>query len=127
MRPLSKAWAKTPSGKPEPLAFDGFVGLLLCGFLLCGLLAALAIIGDATADGEYGLVVSGTATAAFEDGTVAAQKLLSCAIRTGQRFGAVHVIDVLRGSAYLLKLMLLVGLVQVVITFVDFDFNFHHR
>ncbi len=32
------------------------------------------------------------------DATVAAQKLLSCIYRTGQRFGAVHVIDVLRGS-----------------------------
>ena len=36
--------------------------------------------------------------AAF-DGTVAAQQLLSCVYRTGQRFGAVHVIDVLRGEA----------------------------
>ncbi len=32
------------------------------------------------------------------DGTVAAQKLLSCVYRTGQRFGAGHVIDVLRGA-----------------------------
>ena len=32
------------------------------------------------------------------DGTEAAQKLLSCIYRTGQRFGAGHVIDVLRGS-----------------------------
>ncbi len=32
------------------------------------------------------------------DGTVAAQKLLSAAIRTGQRFGAAHLIDVLRGK-----------------------------
>ncbi|MGX7743204.1 DNA helicase RecQ [Rhodopseudomonas parapalustris] len=31
------------------------------------------------------------------DGTVAAQKLLSCAYRTGQRFGAQHLIDVLLG------------------------------
>jgi len=31
------------------------------------------------------------------DGTVAAQKLLSAALRTGQRFGAGHLIDVLRG------------------------------
>jgi ATP-dependent DNA helicase RecQ len=31
------------------------------------------------------------------DGTVAAQKVLSCAIRTGQRFGAAHLIDVLLG------------------------------
>jgi ATP-dependent DNA helicase RecQ len=33
------------------------------------------------------------------DGTVAAQKLLSAALRTGQRFGAGHLIDVLRGKA----------------------------
>jgi ATP-dependent DNA helicase RecQ len=32
------------------------------------------------------------------DGTEAAQKALSCAYRTGQRFGAGHLIDVLRGS-----------------------------
>ncbi|MCK9282737.1 MAG: DNA helicase RecQ [Rhodocyclaceae bacterium] len=32
------------------------------------------------------------------DGTVAAQKLLSAAMRTGQRFGVVHLIDVLRGK-----------------------------
>jgi ATP-dependent DNA helicase RecQ len=34
-----------------------------------------------------------------EDGTEAAQKVLSCVYRTGQRFGAMHVIDVLRGAA----------------------------
>jgi ATP-dependent DNA helicase RecQ len=33
-----------------------------------------------------------------EDVTVAAQMFLSCVKRTGERFGAVHVIDVLRGS-----------------------------
>ncbi len=32
------------------------------------------------------------------DGTVAAQKALSCVYRTGQRFGAVHLIDVLLGK-----------------------------
>ncbi|PID80055.1 hypothetical protein CSB20_08460 [bacterium DOLZORAL124_64_63] len=32
------------------------------------------------------------------DATVPAQKFLSCVARTGQRFGAMHVIDVLRGS-----------------------------
>jgi len=33
------------------------------------------------------------------DGTVAAQKVLSAALRTGQRFGAGHLIDILRGKA----------------------------
>jgi ATP-dependent DNA helicase RecQ len=33
------------------------------------------------------------------DGTIAAQKLLSAAVRTGQRFGAGHLIDVVRGTA----------------------------
>ncbi|WP_291992398.1 DNA helicase RecQ [Candidatus Accumulibacter sp. ACC003] len=33
------------------------------------------------------------------DGTVAAQKALSAALRTGQRFGAVHLIDILRGKS----------------------------
>jgi len=33
------------------------------------------------------------------DGTIAAQKALSCVYRSGQRFGAAHVIDVLRGAA----------------------------
>lgn len=32
------------------------------------------------------------------DGTEEAQKLMSCILRTGQRFGAAHVIDVLRGK-----------------------------
>lgn len=32
------------------------------------------------------------------DQTVAAQKLLSCVVRTGERFGAAHVIDVLLGE-----------------------------
>ncbi len=34
----------------------------------------------------------------LEDVTVPAQKFLSCVLRTGERFGANHVIDVLRGS-----------------------------
>src|SRR2546421_9596049 len=37
-------------------------------------------------------------TATF-GGTAAAQQLLSCVYRTGQRFGAMYVIDVLRGEA----------------------------
>jgi ATP-dependent DNA helicase RecQ len=33
-----------------------------------------------------------------EDGTVTAQKILSCVARTGERFGAMHVVDVLVGA-----------------------------
>ncbi|MBI4985666.1 MAG: DNA helicase RecQ [Rhodocyclales bacterium] len=33
------------------------------------------------------------------DGTTAAQKFMSAALRTGQRFGAAHLIDILRGKA----------------------------
>jgi superfamily II DNA helicase RecQ len=36
--------------------------------------------------------------AAAWDATVPAQKALSCAYRSGQRFGAAHLIDILRGS-----------------------------
>jgi ATP-dependent DNA helicase RecQ len=32
------------------------------------------------------------------DGTVDARKALSCVVRTGQRFGAAHLVDVLRGA-----------------------------
>jgi ATP-dependent DNA helicase RecQ len=35
----------------------------------------------------------------LRDGKVTAQKLLSCAYRTGQRFGAMHLIDILVGRA----------------------------
>ena len=36
--------------------------------------------------------------AMVEDATVVAQKVLSCVVRTGQRYGAAHICDVLRGG-----------------------------
>src|SRR3954469_20994868 len=55
--------------------------------------------------GYFGEISSGTcgncdnclAPPALRDGKIIAQKLLSCAYRTGQRFGAMHLIDVLVG------------------------------
>ncbi|WMT75464.1 DNA helicase RecQ [Bradyrhizobium sp. Ash2021] len=56
--------------------------------------------------GYFGEAVSGTncgncdnclSPPVVRDGKVVAQKLLSCAYRTGQRFGAMHLIDVLVG------------------------------
>ncbi|HEX3999236.1 MAG TPA: DNA helicase RecQ [Pirellulales bacterium] len=34
----------------------------------------------------------------LEDGTVTAQKILSCVARTGERFGVKHIVDVLQGA-----------------------------
>jgi ATP-dependent DNA helicase RecQ len=37
-------------------------------------------------------------TGALVEGTIPAQKILSCVARVGQRFGSTHVVDVLRGA-----------------------------
>jgi ATP-dependent DNA helicase RecQ len=42
--------------------------------------------------------ICATATGEVEDVTINAQKLLSCVVRTGERFGVSHVVGVLRGS-----------------------------
>ena len=47
------------------------------------------IAGDATCAGEI----------ALEDLTEAARKMLSAAVRTGERFGAHHLVDILTGTA----------------------------
>ena len=54
--------------------------------------------------GENGMERCGNCDACINpietwDGSQVAQKALSCVYRTGQRFGATHIIDVLRGAA----------------------------
>jgi ATP-dependent DNA helicase RecQ len=54
--------------------------------------------------GEHGAEPCGNCDLCFNpvqtwDGTVAAQKALSAVYRTGQRFGVMHLVDVLRGEA----------------------------
>jgi ATP-dependent DNA helicase RecQ len=58
----------------------------------------LAYFGDAL-EGDCGNCDNCLAPPATWDGIEAAQKLLSAVYRTGQRFGAAHVVDVLVGNA----------------------------
>ena len=70
----------------------------LCETAQCRRAVLLATFGDTLAE------PCGNCDACLEhidivDGTIPAQKLLSCIGRTGERFGGKHVIDVLLGSA----------------------------
>ncbi|MEZ4737155.1 MAG: DNA helicase RecQ [Caldilineaceae bacterium] len=59
----------------------------------------LAYFGETYGADNCGMCDNCTVTAEEQvDLTVAAQKFLSCVVRTGQKFGAGHVINVLRGS-----------------------------
>jgi len=73
---------------------DALLGL--CESSSCRRVRLLAYFGEASAP-------CGNCDVCLEppqvwDGTVAAQKALSCVYRTGQRFGAAHLIDVLLGK-----------------------------
>jgi ATP-dependent DNA helicase RecQ len=71
--------------------------LALCETAECRRVRLLGYFGEAA--GPCGNCDSCLDPPETFDGTVAAQQLLSCVYRTGQRFGAMHVIDVLRGEA----------------------------
>ena len=68
-----------------------------CEITTCRRASLLRYFGDAPPDACGNCDVCLAPPKTF-DGTVPAQKLLSCVFRTGQRFGAGHVIDVLRGK-----------------------------
>jgi ATP-dependent DNA helicase RecQ len=57
----------------------------------------LGYFGETTTGASCGNCDNCLSPPRVRDGTVVAQKLLSCAYRTGQRFGAIHLIDVLIG------------------------------
>src|SRR3954451_4680530 len=57
----------------------------------------LGYFGEAVSPGNCGNCDNCLTPPQLLDGKVIAQKLLSCAYRTGQRFGAMHLIDVLVG------------------------------
>jgi ATP-dependent DNA helicase RecQ len=74
---------------------DAMLGL--CETADCRRVRLLGYFGEAAAPcGNCDTCLDPPATF---DGTLAAQQLMSCVYRTGQRFGAMHVIDVLRGEA----------------------------
>src|SRR5450432_4127884 len=57
----------------------------------------LGYFGEAVGGGNCSNCDNCLSPPQLRDGKVAAQKVLSCAYRTGQRFGAMHLIDVLVG------------------------------
>jgi ATP-dependent DNA helicase RecQ len=74
-------------------AFLGF-----CEHTECRRVSLLRYFGE-TYPGSCGTCDNCTEPVATWDGTIAAQKALSCVYRTGQRFGAVYLIDVLTGKS----------------------------
>jgi ATP-dependent DNA helicase RecQ len=73
---------------------DSMLGL--CETAECRRVRLLAYFGESAA--PCGNCDTCLDPAETYDGTLPAQQLLSCVYRTGQRFGAMHVIDVLRGE-----------------------------
>jgi ATP-dependent DNA helicase RecQ len=69
----------------------------LCETAGCRRTRLLGYFGEATEGVKCGNCDNCLSPPKVWDGTVVAQKLLSCAYRTGQRFGAMHLIDVLMG------------------------------
>lgn len=72
--------------------------LALCESTTCRRIRLLDYFGEAAASTACGNCDICLNPPKVWDGTVAAQKALSCAFRTDQRFGAGHLIDVLRGN-----------------------------
>ena len=79
----------------ENRKLDALIGY--CESTGCRRQSLLAYFGEAH-PGDCGACDNCRTPPQSWDGTVAAQKALSCVYRTGQRFGAAHVIDVLRGA-----------------------------
>jgi ATP-dependent DNA helicase RecQ len=84
------AFKRLSVGKLEAL-----VGLAETGG--CRRARLLGYFGETLKDASCGNCDNCLSPPVLRDGKVIAQKLLSCAYRTGQRFGAVHLIDVLIG------------------------------
>src|ERR1700692_765217 len=86
----SEAFKRVSIGKLEAL-----VGL--AETTACRRTRLLGYFGEALKAGNCGHCDHCLSPPLVRDGKVIAQKLLSCAYRTGQRFGAMHLIDILVG------------------------------
>jgi ATP-dependent DNA helicase RecQ len=76
---------------------DALVGL--CESATCRRSRLLGYFGEEIDGENCGNCDNCTTPPKLWDGSVAAQKVLSCVYRTGQRFGAMHLIDVLLGKS----------------------------
>jgi ATP-dependent DNA helicase RecQ len=94
-RMIDESEASEAQKRIQAAKLDAMLGL--CETAECRRVRLLAYFGEpASPCGNCDTCLDPPATF---DGTVPAQQLLSCVYRTGQRFGAMHVIDVLRGEA----------------------------
>jgi ATP-dependent DNA helicase RecQ len=94
-RMIEESEAGDAQKRIQAAKLDAMLGL--CETAECRRVRLLGYFGEAAAPcGNCDNCLDAPATF---DGTLAAQQLLSCIYRTGQRFGAMHVIDVLRGEA----------------------------
>jgi len=92
---LDESDAEDAYKRHERQKLDALLGW--CEVTGCRRKPLLTYFGDTT-DADCGNCDGCLTPAATWDGTEAAQKLLSAVYRTGQRFGAAHVIDVLLGK-----------------------------
>ena len=94
-RMIDESEAGEAQKRIQAAKLDAMLGL--CETAECRRVRLLAYFGETAAPcGNCDNCLDPPATF---DGTLAAQQLLSCVYRTGQRFGAMHVIDVLRGES----------------------------
>jgi ATP-dependent DNA helicase RecQ len=94
-RMIQESEAGEAQKRIQSAKLDAMLGL--CETAECRRVRLLGYFGEAAAPcGNCDTCLDPPATF---DGSLAAQQLLSCVYRTGQRFGAMHVIDVLRGEA----------------------------
>src|SRR5688572_5583023 len=94
-RMIDESAAGEAQKRIQAAKLDAMLGL--CETAECRRVRLLGYFGEAS--GPCGNCDTCLDPPATFDGTEAAQQLLSCVYRTGQRFGAMHVIDVLRGEA----------------------------